>query len=258
MNLSNLRAGAKLLLLIALAAVTVPAARAQGTGVDPQAERLLRRMTDYMAALQQFSVDTQNSLDAVLGSGQKIQFVISASVMVLRPNKLRAERKNDLMQQSFYYDGRTLALYNPSDKVYATVAAPATIEGMLDLARDRLEIFAPAGDFLYRNAFELFMQITTSGFVVDKAMIAGVKCDHLAFRGPDVDWQVWIAEGDKPLPYRYIVTTKDIASYPEFTVVMSNWNVSPNLSDGAFNFTPPAGAKQVDFLSAGAGGASVR
>ena len=47
-------------------------------------ERLLRRMTDYMASLQQFSVATQNTLEAVLASGQKIQFVMNASVTVQR------------------------------------------------------------------------------------------------------------------------------------------------------------------------------
>ena len=258
MNISNMKTAARLVLLVALVAVAAPAAQAQGTGVDQEARRLLRRMSDYMAGLQQFSVDTQSTLEAVLTSGQKVQFVMDASAMVRRPNMLYAERKSDLAGQSFYYDGKSLTLYNPSDKVYATVAAPDTIEGMLDFARDRLDVVAPAGDLLYRNAFDLLMQATTSGFVVGKAMIGGVKCDHLAFRGPEVDWQVWIADGDRPLPQRYVVTTKDLASHPEFTTVMSNWNASPNLSDASFSFTPPAGAKPIDFLTREAGSAPAR
>jgi len=258
MSISHLQAAARAFLLVALVGVAAPAAQAQGTGVDPEAGRLLRRMTDYLAGLQQFSVDTQNTLDAVLASGQKIQFVMEASAMVRRPNKLYAERRNDLVSQSFSYDGKTLTLYNPSDKVYATVAAPDTIEGMLDFARDRLDIIAPAGDLLYRNAFDLLMQVTTSGVVVGKVMIGGVQCDHLAFRGPEVDWQVWIADGGQPLPRRYVVTTKDLASYPEFTAVMTNWNVSPNLSDARFSFTPPAGAKPIDFLTPGTSSAPAR
>lgn len=249
MSISNLQAAARLFLLVALATVAAPAAQAQGPGVDPEAERLLRRMTDYMAGLQQFSVGTQNTLEAVLVSGQKIQFVVNASVALRRPNKLRAERAGDTVSQEFYYDGKALTLYNPADKVYATVAAPDTIEGMLDFARDRLDIVAPAGDFLYRNAFDSLMQATTSGFVVGKAMIDGAKCDHLAFRGPDVDWQVWIAEGDQPLPRRYVVITKDPASHPAFTAVMTNWNVAPNLTEAHFSFVPPAGAKAIDFLT---------
>ena len=258
MRVSNLQAAARLFVLVALVVAAAPTAQVQGAGVDPGAERLLRRMTDYMAGLQQFSVGTQNTLEAVVASGQKIQFVVNASVMLRRPNKLRAERTGDLVSQEFYYDGKALTVYNPADKVYATVAAPDTVEGMLDFARDQLDIIAPAGDFLYRNAFDLLMQVTTSGFVVGKAMIDGVKCDHLAFRGPEVDWQVWIADGDQPLPRRYVVTTRDPASHPEFTAVLANWNVAPNLADAQFSFTPPAGAKAIDFLTREAGSAPTR
>ena len=258
MNVSNLQAAARLFVLVAFVVVAAPTAQAQGAGVDPGAERLLRRMTVYMAGLQQFSVETQNTLEAVVASGQKIQFVVNASVMLRRPNKLRAERMSDLVSQEFYFDGKALTLYNPADKVYATVAAPDTVEGMLDFACDQLDIIAPAGDFLYRNAFDLLMQVTTSGFVVGKAMIGGVKCDHLAFGGPEVDWQVWISEGDQPLPRRYVVTTRDPASHPAFAAVLTNWNVAPNLTDAQFSFTPPTGAKPIDFLTREAGSAPTR
>ena len=59
-------------------------------------------------------------------------------MIVSRPNKLHAERKGDLIDQTFYYDGKTLTLYNPSDKVYATEPAPGTIEELLDYARESL------------------------------------------------------------------------------------------------------------------------
>jgi hypothetical protein len=258
MIISNMKTAARLILLVALVAVAAPAAQAQGTGVDAEAGWLLRRMTEYLAGLPQFSVDAQSALEVVLTSGQKVQFVMEASAMVRRPNKLRAERVGGLVDQVFYYDGKTLTLYSPADKVYATVPAPDTIEGTLDYARDRLDIIAPAGDLLYRNAFDLLMQATTSGIVVGKAMIGGVKCDHLAFRGPEVDWQVWIADGDQPLPRRYVVTTKDLASHPQFTAVLTNWNVSPNLGDASFTFTPPAGAKPIDFLKREAGSTPAR
>jgi hypothetical protein len=89
-------------------------------------------------------------------------------------------------------------------------------------------------------------------------MIGGVKCDHLAFRGPEVDWQVWIGDGDQPLPRKYVVTTRDLAGGPEFTAVMTNWNVSPKLADSSFSFTPPADAKPIDFLARDASGAPAR
>ena len=65
--------------LLALATLAVVAAaptvsRAQGAGVDPEAVKLLRRMTDYLGSLQQFSVHTQNTLEDVLDFGAQGRF----------------------------------------------------------------------------------------------------------------------------------------------------------------------------------------
>ena len=47
---------------------------AQPAGIDPQAEKLLRRMSDYLAGRQQFTAKAESTLEVVLTSGQKIQF----------------------------------------------------------------------------------------------------------------------------------------------------------------------------------------
>ena len=138
------------------------------------------------------------------------------------------------------------------------MAAPATIEQTLDYARESLDVVAPAGDLLYQDVFARLTQDVTSGFVVGKAAIGGVKCDQLAFSGPDVDFQIWIADGDKPLPRKYVITTKQVAGQPDFAVVISNWNLSPSVSDGLFTFVPPQGAKKIDFLRLSAGDAQQR
>ena len=250
MAIVNSTMSAALFVLAALGMSTTVSTqvRAEAPAVDPAATRILKRSTDYLAGLHRFSADTRNTLEAVLQSGQKIQFDAAASLIVQRPDKLRAERKGDLVDQVFYYDGKTLTLYNPSQDVYATVAAPDTLEKMMDFARGSLDIFAPAGDLLYRDAYERLMQDVTGGLVVGKATIGGVVCDQLAFSGPEVDWQIWIEDGDKPLPRKYVITTKSVAGWPQYSVVMDNWNVAPTLAQGQFSFVPPADAKKVDFL----------
>ena len=64
-------------------------------------------MTDYLGGLKQFSVHTQNTLEDLLVSGHRVDYDFSASVTVKRPNKLRAARLGDLMDQRFFYDGKT-------------------------------------------------------------------------------------------------------------------------------------------------------
>ena len=221
---------------------------AQPAGIDPQAEKLLRRMSDYVASRQQFTLKAESSLEVVLTSGQKLQYDSPATLMVSRPNKLHAHRKGDLANQEFFYDGKTLTLYNPRENLYATTAAPPTLDETLDFAREKLDIIAPAAELLYKNAAEKMLKESSSGFVVGSSVVGGVKCTHLAFRGSEVDWQIWIEDGDKPLPRKFILTSKKVAGEPQFTVLIRSWDVAPKLTSSEFSFTPPKGAKKIEFL----------
>jgi hypothetical protein len=221
---------------------------AQPAGIDPQAEKLLRRMSDYLASRQRFTAKAESSLEVVLTSGQKLQFDSPATLTVSRPNRLRAHRKGDIADQEFFYDGKTLTLYNPAENLYATTAAPPTLEEMLDFAREKLDIVAPAADLVYKNAAEKLLKEASSGFMVGPSVVAGVKSTHLAFRGAEVDWQIWIEDGDKPLPRKFILTSKKVTGEPQFTVVIRSWDLAPKLTDKEFVFTSPKGAKKIEFL----------
>jgi hypothetical protein len=120
---------------------------------------------------------------------------------------------------------------------------------MLDFAREKLDIIAPAGDLLYKNAFDILMKDVISGFVVGKGVVHGVRCHHLAFRNATTDWQIWIQEGSQPLPRKLVITTKEMDGQPQFSVLMTKWNLEPKLTDKTFEFTPPKEAKKVDFLN---------
>jgi hypothetical protein len=224
------------------------AAQAQPAGIADEAQQLLKASTDFLASQQQFSADTRNTLEIVLTSGQKIEFNHTARQSVQRPNKLRAERTGDLVEQLFIYDGKSLTLHNLQANAYAQVAAPDTLEGMLDFARAQLDIVAPAGDLVYENAYDILMDGVSDGFVVGKAVIEGVRCDHLAFRAPHVDWQIWIQEGEQPLPRKLVITTRDLVNAPQFAVTVTQWNLQPTFDAQTFAFTPPAEATKVDFL----------
>src|SRR5262245_62378661 len=103
-------------LLIALAVVAALwpiTSPAQPSDVDPDAIALLRRSTDYLAGLKQFRVETDTTIETVLNDGQKLQFGHRVSVTIQRPDKMRTERVGDLINQVFYYDGRSLSVNLP-------------------------------------------------------------------------------------------------------------------------------------------------
>ena len=234
--------------VLTLWGVGSPSVRAETPAVDPAAVQILKRMTDYLGALKQFSVKTQNTIEDLTDSGHRVDYDVSATVTVSRPNKLKAQRKGDLIDQTFYYNGKTLTLYNPSDKVYATEPAPGTIDGMLGFARSSLGLVIPAADLIYRNNFKLLMQDVTLAVVVGKESINGVQCDHLLFSRPGVDFQVCVAESGKPLPYKYVVTDTSTCALISISTVMRDWDAAPGVDDVSFNFVPPEGVKRISFM----------
>lgn len=228
------------------ASQAAPAGTAQS--VDPAATAALKRMTDYLASLPAFSLDTSNTLDAVLESGQKIQFDSATSFTAKRPNQFAGSRHGDIIRQDFYYDGKNLTLSNPDSLVYAVIAAPATIDETLDFITNELDIVAPASDLLHKDALQRLTGNATSGIIVGQSVVEGKTCDHLAFRSDKVDIQVWIEAGDKPAPCKYVITSTDMPSMPEFSVTVRDFNADPKINDATFQFKPQNGATQIDFL----------
>ena len=229
-----------------------------GGPIDPDALQILKGMTDYLGSLQRFAMHTENTYEDVLETGQKIQFGFSTDIVVQRPDKMRAERTEGAANQLFIYDGAKLSIHEAGVGFFATVEVPDTIDDFLHFARDTLGLVPPAGDMIFSNSFELLTAGVISGFVVGEAEIGGVRCHHLAFTTSVVDWQVWIAEGDTPLPYRYVLTTRDDPAQPQFVTVVSDWNTTPKIADGTFTFDPPSNAVEIDFIRADAGTASAR
>jgi hypothetical protein len=109
-------------------------------------------------------------------------------------------------------------------------------------------MFIPAQDLIYRNAYSLLTQKLTSATVVGKTVISGRLCTHLAFRRSDVDFQLWVADGDQPLPCKYVVTDTATPGRISVSTVMSDWNTGMEIPDDKFKFNPPGDAQQIDFL----------
>jgi len=242
------------LLLTGLLAGCSATALASEVTLDPAAVERLQASMSYLGSLQQFGLVTETSIEVVLESGQKLQFDNAVDVQVKRPDKLLAIRKGELVDQKFYYDGKSLTLQNPGRGVYATVDAPPTLEAMLDFARESLDIVAPAGDFIYSNAAEILLDGVHTAFEVGPAEVGGVLCDHLAFRADHIDWQIWVEQGERPLPRKLVLTSTDVLNAPQFTVLIREWNLQPNLTDEIFRFTPPDGAMAIDFIKIDGGG----
>ncbi len=210
-------------------------------------------MSDYLGQQHAFVVSASPMLEVVLRSGEKIQLLSNARVAVERPNHLRSDRTGPVADLSLYYDGDTLTLYGARRNLYATADAPPRLDAAIDFAREHLDLEAPGADLLYGDVYDTLMEDVVSGMYVGEAVVDGVLCDQLAFRGNETDWQLWIERGARPLPRRYVIVSKHERAQPEFAVDLYDWDLNPRFATGFFDFQPPPGAQQIRFRAARSG-----
>ncbi|KAA0889955.1 DUF2092 domain-containing protein [Pusillimonas sp. ANT_WB101] len=214
-----------------------------------EVDSMLKNMSNYMARLKSFSVDTTNTTEVIDTNGQKLNFTAQGEVSAMRPNMLVAHRVDANQDASIYFDGKNVTVYAKQENLYATTSTPPDMDEALDFMRDRIQIDLPGADLLYSDIYDGMTWNQSSSSYIGKEDIDGKPVDHLAFRTADVDFQIWIQDGDQPLPMRYLITSKWVAGAPQYGVEMSNWVVNPQLDAKTFEFKAPAGATQIEFLT---------
>ena len=218
------------------------------SSIDPKVDQILRQMSEYLESLKAFTFRTENTTDEIALAGSKLQFGQTVDIYVRRPDRLRANAEGDLANQQFYYDGKSITLFNKDKHVYTTLVAPDGIESALEYAQNAFEINAPLSDLIYHDAYRVLTKDVHSGHYVGLHRVRGVQCHHLVFIQDDIDWQIWIEIGQTPLPRKMVITSKWLAGGPQFTALMSYWKTSARLPEDLFIFTAPATAQKIEIL----------
>ena len=228
--------------------LAVPAAHAQQ--IESEADKILHSMADYVAGLKSFTVNYEVETEVVELDGQKLQHNGSGSVAVERPGKLRFSRKGAFVDVELTFDGKTISIYSRKANAYAQLESPGpTIDDAVEEVRAATGFDAAGADLFAADSYAVLTEDTTKGVYVSSDPIGGFECDHLAFRNPRVDWQVWIKKGEQPLPLKYVITTKWVTGAPQFAVRLSDWNLTPQIDPAQFTFKAPEGARKVKEIS---------
>jgi len=121
---------------------------------------------------------------------------------------LRSTRASGFADLEMVFDGKTLTLLGKGKNIYTQVEVPGTLDHLLDTLRDKYNRPLPGADLFMSNPQDQLMAGVTDIKDLGSGVIGGTECDHLAFRKKEVDWQIWIAQGDNPYPCRYSITSK--------------------------------------------------
>jgi len=226
----------------ALACVAVPAKA-------DDANDILKAMTSYVASQKSISLSFDSAIEVVTPEVEKIQFASSGTLVMSRPDKLRATRTGGYADVELVYDGKTATLYGKNLNAYAQADAPASIDDLIEMLRSKLGADLPGADLLVAGSYDALTEGVIDGKHIGRGVVDGVECEHLAFRNTDTDWQLWVEVGPRPIPHKYVITSKAVAGAPEYTLVIRNWKTDAPPAADAFEFKPKADAKKVDFAA---------
>src|SRR5271169_5538727 len=223
-------------------ATTIGAARAD----EAAAKSLLKATSDYLAAQTAISFPYDTNLEIVTKDQQKLALASSGMITLNRPDKMRATRHGGFADVEAVFDGKTLTLLGKNVNLYGQVDVPGTIDHLVDELRDKYHKPVPGADLLLSNVYDQLMPLVVNVKDLGSGVIGGVECDHLAFRTKEVDWQIWIAQGARPYPCRYVITSPKVAGSPEYSIDVRGWKTGTEVAPDSFKLEIPPGAKKLN------------
>ncbi len=216
--------------------------------LDPDAVTALKAMGQYIATQKTIDLTTHFEAELDLDNGQTVEIGGSAHYLAAPPDKLRVELKSDLGQRSFLFNGQSLYVVAPDQAVYGQLDnVGPTIKDMLDQVGTYSDIELPLADLFNWGTADDPAALIGDGFRVGAATVDGQPTTHWAYRTADKDFEVWIADGAKPLPLKLVVIDAISPDRPRFEVNL-DWSDNPVIAAAAFDFTPPTGTDEVPIL----------
>jgi hypothetical protein len=213
---------------------------------EAEAKELLKAMSDYLAAQKTISLGYDADFEVVTKDRQKLSLANSGTLNLSRPDKIRATRSAGFVNTEIVSDGKTVAMLDKDNNVYIQADTSGTIEHLIDELRNKYQRPVPAADLLLPNAYDVLMANVTDVKDLGSGVIGGTECDHLAFRTKELDWQIWIAQGKRPYPCRYVITSKEVDQAPQYSIQIRDWKTGDEVAADDFSFKAPKEAQKID------------
>jgi hypothetical protein len=215
---------------------------------DARALDVLKSMSAYTDSLDKLVIVGVTHTDARLGEGLMVSNSDEVKVAINRPGSLHITSFDGIETRELIIHQETLTVFDSEKGFYAQASIPSGVDAALEYALEVLDVEAPLMDFIIKDKItHLIGDQETVIYLTDKSRVAGVDCHHIAIRGPETDVQLWIEEGDKPLPRKILFTSKWEAGSPRFMANLA-WLIEPELDPSIFEFNAPEGSMNIGFV----------
>ncbi len=220
-----------------------PVAQPQGREVEQLVHQVMRSMSRTLAGATDVRFTTEETVDFVIEGGHIASYTTTYDVRARKPDRLYAidETHNHRM----HYNGAELMVVDVGGATHARVAAPNHIEEMFSFAQKEFDVVLPLVELLADDPYAAIMTDVQRGRYVGTHSIDGDECYHLAFEQAGASWQVWIRRVPPIIPRQIVIQHDAVAGRPRCAAVFKDWDLEATWSDGAVEFAPPAGSRQV-------------
>jgi hypothetical protein len=211
------------------------------------ARTILKAMSDYVSGQKAIAATFNTDIEIITPDLQKIQFDSSGQLQLNRPDKLHARRTGGYTDVELFFDGKTFVVANRKDNLFTQVDAPGSVDQLVEKIRRDLGVDLPGADLFLSNPYQVLNADVIDAKHIGRGVVNGVECEHLAFRNDDTDWQIWVRVGANPIPCKFVITSKAMASGPQYTMLITDWKSDATIPLDAFTYNPADGAKKVEF-----------
>lgn len=236
-----MKSALSLLAAMIIAGMSPPAARAE----DGAAQTILKAMADYVSRQENLSLKYDSDVEVVTPTVEKIQLSASGDLIMTRPNKFRVSRTGGYADVELISDGSTVTVFDRGGNRFAQIPAGGSFDDVVDRLRTEAPIELPGADLLLSKSYDELMAGVLEAKHIGRGVVEGVECEHLAFRNLDTDWQIWVEVGDRPVPRKYVITSKAVGAAPQYTLRLRDWKTGVSPEPDAFAFKPPEGSSGV-------------
>jgi hypothetical protein len=212
---------------------------------DTRARSILEQSARFISAAPQLRLRAKVAWDVILETGERVEMGSTRTITIRRPDRGRVSgERRDGGRMEFFFDGQTATTYRVDRQRYARVELPGRLDAALDHLLLERGFRAPLAALTYSDLAAVLLPRAETARYIGLETLDGVRCHHLAFGNPDIDWQLWVEEGKRPVFCRLVVVYKTDPGAPKFCAKFAEWDLSPEVPDSLFEFSPPEGAQE--------------
>lgn len=215
--------------------------------LEPKAIELLKATSARLAAAHTLSFTAVETYESMSRQGHPLVFVNRSEVTLQRPNKLRVITPGDGPASEFYYDGKTVTAFAPTENLVAVAAAPATIDAALEMTYHSSGTYFPFTDLIVTDPYKDMAPGLKLAYYIGRSSIVGeTPTDIVAYVENGVFVQIWLGVEDK-LPRLLHAVYVDDPEQLRHNLMISNWQLDRAVPADAFASSRAANAKPIPF-----------